>query len=78
MGMCIRMSPLKNWKKKAFRINIQNIQQAIGIQVNFIAEIKLQNDFFLVKYDCVFVDVCVQSEPLLGGECAHVCHDLES
>ena len=39
-------------QKKAFRINSQNIEQAIGILVTFMSEINLQEEKFLAKYDC--------------------------
>ena len=42
----------KELKKKAFRINIQNMQQTIGILVTFIWEIKLQKENVLAKSDC--------------------------
>ena len=36
----------KELKKKAFRINSQNIEQVIGITVTFISEIKPQKEGF--------------------------------
>ena len=65
----------KELKKKAFRINSQNIEQAIGILMTFISEIKLQKENILAKFDYLFVNLHVHLEPLLGWECAYVCHD---
>ena len=44
----------KELKKMAFKINIQNIKENVGIQVIFISEIKPGLERFLVKYDCFF------------------------
>ena len=65
----------KKLKKKASGINSQNTKQAIDIQVIFISEIKPQIEHFLVQFDCVLGDLCVNFEPLLGWECAYVCHN---
>ena len=65
----------KELKKEAFKINSQNIEQAIRILVTFISEIKLQKENILAKADCFFVDLCIHSEPLLGWEFAYVYHD---
>ena len=64
--------------KRAFRINIRNIQQTIGILVTFISEIKLQKIYILGKYDCLSVGLCVHFEPLLGWEYAYICHNLRT
>ena len=55
--LCVHFEPLLGWnvytydttkelKKMPFRINSQNIKQAVGIQVTFILKIKLQSTFF--------------------------------
>ena len=51
------------------------MKQAIGIQVTFIAGKKLQKEHFLAKKHCLLGDLCVHFEPLLGWECAYVCHN---
>ena len=55
----------KELKKMAFRTNSQNIKQAIGIQVTFITEKKLQKEHFLTKKHCLLGELCVYFEPLL-------------
>ena len=50
----------------AFRINSRNIKQAIGIQVTFIMEKKLQKEHFLSEKHCLLGDLYVHFEPLLG------------
>ena len=60
----------KQLKKKAFRINSQKIKQAIGIQLTFISESKLQKEHLLAKYDCFFRDLFFHFELLLICECA--------
>ena len=42
---------IKELKKDAFMVKTQNTKQTIGIQVSFIAEIKLQKVHFLAIYD---------------------------
>ena len=54
----------KELKKMAFKISNQNIKQN-----------KPRLERFLAKYDGFFGDLCVHFEPLLGCECAYVCHD---
>ena len=68
----------KELKKKAFRVNSQNIEQAIKILVIFILEINLQKERFLAIYDGFFRDLCVHFESLLRWECAYVCHHLRT
>ena len=68
----------KELKKITFRIISQNIQQKFGIQVAFILEIKPQNKRFLEKYDRCLRNFCVHVAPLLGWECAYVCHDYRT
>ena len=53
-------------------------KKTIGIQATFISEYKLQKVHFFAKYNCFFGDLCVHFEPLLGCECAYVCHDLRN
>ena len=60
-------------KKKAFRLNSQNIKQKFGVQVTFILEIKPQKESLLAKYDCHYGDLCVHFEPLLRWESEYVC-----
>ena len=62
-------------KMMTFRINSQNIEQAFGIKVTCITEIKPQREPFLAKKSSLFGDFCVYFEPLLGWESAYVCHD---
>ena len=57
-----------------FRINSRNIRQAIGIQVTFITERKLQKEQFLAKKHCLLGNLCVHFEPLLERECTYVYH----
>ena len=64
MGMCMRIAMTKELKKMAFKISNQNIKQN-----------KPRLERFLAKYDGFFGDLCVHFEPLLGCECAYVCHD---
>ena len=84
-GIYCKQSPCKtsNWhtsdfhhRKKAFKINNQNIKQIFGIQVTFILKVKPQKERFLGKYDCFFGDLYAHFQPLLGWKCACVCHDL--
>ena len=68
----------KEVKTMKFRINSQNIKQAFGIQETLITEIKSQKERFLPKEKKkkkIFSDFCVLLKPLLGWECAYVCHD---
>ena len=65
----------KELKKTTFRINTQNIKQAIDIQITFTSEIKLQKEHVLAKSDCFFDDLCIYLEPLLRWECAYVRQD---
>ena len=65
----------KKLKKKAFRINSQNIKQAIGIQVTIITEIRLQKKHFLAKKHSLLVNLGVHFESLLGSEYVYICHD---
>ena len=56
----------KELKKKAFRINSQNIEQSIGILVTFMSEINLQKEKFLAKYDDLptWIGMCICMPPL--------------
>ena len=56
----------KELKKKAFRINTQNIEQAIGLLVDIHFGNKSLKRKFLAKYDCYFTDLWVHFELLLG------------
>ena len=69
----------KEMKKKSFAVKIQNIKEAIEIQVTLISENKDQKGYFFEsKYNHFFRKVCVHFEPLLGWESAQVCHSLRS
>ena len=65
-------------KKKAFRINGQNKNLEIAIQITFILETKHQKYIFLSKLDHISSDVCVEFESLLGWECPYVCYNLRT
>ena len=69
IGIYTRMPRLKNWKK-AFKAKVENRKQAIVLQVIFISKIKLKKYIFS-RYQVLF-------EPLLGLECAYVCHKLRT
>ena len=56
----------KELKKMTFRMNSRNIKQAIGIQMTFISEKKLQKEHFLAEEHCLFGNLCVHFEPLSG------------
>ena len=66
---------IKELRKMAFRKNGQNVKQAIG---TFLMEKKLEKEHFLAKRLCLFGDLSVQFEPLLGWECAYVHHHLRT
>ena len=71
MGMCIRIPQMKKEvKKKVYTINSQNKKQAIGIQVTFILENKLQKNIILPKYGHFFSYWFVHFVPLLRWKCA--------
>ena len=65
-------------KTKEFTINCQNINQEIGIHVTFIFEIKLQKYVFCENMTKFKPLMCPFSNPLLGWESAHVCHNLRT
>ena len=48
-GMCMQMPGLKQLEKNAFKINSQNINQEICLQVTFTLEMKLQKYIFFRK-----------------------------
>ena len=50
-------------KTMEFRLNSWSIKQAIGIQLSFITEKKLQKENFLAKKHCLLGDLCVHFEP---------------
>ena len=94
--LCVHFEPLIEWecayachnirnKKMAFTVNIQNIKQAIGIQVTFILKDdlhlsgkKVQKEHFLAKKHCLSGNLCVHFEPLLRCECAYVCPNIRT
>ena len=53
-------------KTMSFRMNSQNVRQAIGIQVTFNMKQKLEKEHFLAKKYCLLGDFCVRFELLLG------------
>ena len=65
-------------KKKAFMINIENIKQAIVIQVIFILEINLEKEHFFSKIWLFFCDSIFNFESWLGRESSYVCHYLRN
>ena len=58
-------------KMMAFKITSQNIEQAFGIQVTFIREIKPEKERFLQKKH---FDFCVHFKPLFKMEMCLICH----
>ena len=46
--------------------------------MNFVFQIKLKRYIYFAKYDCCFGNSCVHFEPLLGWECAYVCHNIRT
>ena len=64
-------------KTNTFRINSQNIEEALGIQVTFVMEIQPQKELFLAQ-DCFLGGLHVHFEPLLGWELTFVCHNLRT
>ena len=77
-GNVHRYSTTKEMKTMAFRVYSQNIEQAFGIQVTFIREIKLQKEHFLAKKNkknSLFGDFCFHFKLLLGWKCADICRD---
>ena len=58
------MPRLKNWKKKEFALNSENIKETIGIQFIFMLKIKLQkyifweNMTFFLAANISFLNTC--------------------
>ena len=75
---CAYVRATKELKKKAFRINGQNKNLEIAIQMTFILETKHQKYIFLSKLDHISSDLCVEFESLLGWECPYVCYNLRT
>ena len=59
-------------------LNSENIKQAIGIQLIFILETKLQKELFLAKYDSFYSCCFLYFEPVLRWEFGHVYNDLRT
>ena len=64
---------IKEMKRKAFRVKIRNIKEAIGIQVTFISENKHQKEHFVQNNTISVSKLYVHFQPLLGWESANVC-----
>ena len=65
----------KRNEKTEFRIKSPNTKKAIRIEVISITEMKLQEEYFVVKRHCFLGNLHFHFEPLLGWECKYVCQE---
>ena len=74
MGMSMPMSRLENWKRRNLMKKEKKQNKHLACMWPSCSKLILVN--LLAKYYPAFSCIYVLFEPLLGCECAYVCHNL--
>ena len=78
MEICIRMPQPKNWRRRHLQLIERIWKKELAYECPSSRKISFKSKFFLSKSDHFFSYWYLYFKPLLGWECAYVCHNLRA